>query len=54
MPATKAIELMHRENVSELPVISGGTLVGIFSRGQLLRFLQIVSGPEARLGNRAA
>jgi CBS domain-containing protein len=54
MPATKAIELMHRENVSELPVFSGGTLVGIFSRGQLVRFSEIVSGPEARLGDRAA
>ena len=54
MPVTKAIELMHRENLSDLPVLSEGTLVGVFSQGQLLRFTQIVSGTEASSGDRAA
>jgi len=44
MPALKALELMGRENVSQLAVVSKGTLQGIFSRAQVLRFLQIYSG----------
>lgn len=54
MPATKAIEMMDRDNLGELPVISNGTLVGVFSRGQLLRFVQIVSDYEAGLRDHAA
>ena len=39
-PALQALELMSREDVNQLPVISGGRLAGIFSRGHLLRFLR--------------
>jgi Zn-dependent protease/CBS domain-containing protein len=53
-PVIKAIELMHRENLNELPVVSNGTLVGVFSRGQLIRFVQIVSGTETGVRSRAA
>jgi Zn-dependent protease/CBS domain-containing protein len=44
MPAVKALELMARENLNQLAVMSDGELQGIFSRGQILRFLQIHSG----------
>lgn len=54
MPVIKAIELMHREHINELPVISGGTLVGVFSRGQLIRFVQTISDVEGGFRNRAA
>lgn len=54
MPVIKAIELMHREHINELPVISGGTLVGVFSRGQLIRFVQTISDVEGGFHNRAA
>ena len=43
-PAIKALELMSRERVNELAVISNGNLEGIFSRAQVLKFLQIYSG----------
>jgi Zn-dependent protease/predicted transcriptional regulator len=43
MPALKALELMGRENLNQLAVISNGELQGIFSRGQVLRFLQFHS-----------
>lgn len=39
-PALQALELMSREDINQLPVISGGHLAGIFSRGQVLRFLR--------------
>jgi Zn-dependent protease/predicted transcriptional regulator len=39
-PALQALELMSREDVNQLPVISGGRPAGIFSRGQVLRFLR--------------
>lgn len=39
-PALQALELMSREDVNQLPVISGGRVAGIFSRGHLLRFLR--------------
>lgn len=42
--AVEAIELMGRENLTELAVVDNGQLEGIFSRGQVLRFLQIYSG----------
>lgn len=54
MPVIKAIELMHREDINELPVISDGTLVGVFSRGQLIRFVQTISDVEGVFRNRAA
>jgi Zn-dependent protease/CBS domain-containing protein len=44
MPALKAVELMTRENLNQLAVVSDGKLLGIFSRGQILRFLQLHSG----------
>lgn len=44
MPAVDAIELMGRENLTELAVVSNGELEGIFSRGQVVRFLQLYSG----------
>lgn len=44
MPALKALEMMSRENLNQLAVVSEGKLLGIFSRGQILRFLQVHSG----------
>jgi CBS domain-containing protein len=44
MPALKAVELMSSENLNQLAVVSDGNLLGIFSRGQILRFLQLHSG----------
>lgn len=44
MPVVKALELMTRENINQLPVISDGKLEGIFSRGRVMRFLQVYSG----------
>lgn len=53
-PVTKAIELIQRENVSDLPVVSHGKLVGVFSRGQLLRFIEMASETEGSVRHRAA
>jgi len=39
-PAIQALELMSREDLNQLPVISDGHLQGVFSRGQVLRFLR--------------
>ena len=39
-PAIQALELMTREDINQLPVLSDGHLLGIFSRGQVLRFLK--------------
>jgi Zn-dependent protease/CBS domain-containing protein len=44
MPAIKAVELMSRDSLNQLAVVSDGKLLGIFSRGQILRFLQFHSG----------
>ena len=44
MPVVKALELMTRENINQLPVVSDGRLEGIFSRGRVVRFLQVYSG----------
>src|SRR5579872_693343 len=38
--ATEALKLMGREDINQLPVISDGHLEGIFSRSNVLRFLQ--------------
>jgi Zn-dependent protease len=46
MPVVEALELMTRERVNELAVVSSGRLEGIFSRNQISRFLKIYSGPE--------
>ncbi len=39
-PAIQALELMSREDINQLPVISDGHLQGVFSRGHVLRFLR--------------
>ncbi len=39
-PALQALEIMSRENINQLPVLSNGRLEGIFSRGHILGFLQ--------------
>ena len=39
-PALEALEMMSREDINQMPVVSDGRLEGIFSRGQVLRFLQ--------------
>lgn len=44
MPALKALELMSKANVYQLAVVSDGKLQGMFSRDQILRFLQLHSG----------
>ena len=31
---------MSREDINQLPVVSNGKIEGIFSRGQVLRYLQ--------------
>lgn len=43
-PVLEALELMSREGVDELAVVSNGELEGIFSRMQIVRFLQFHSG----------
>jgi Zn-dependent protease/predicted transcriptional regulator len=40
-PAIEALEVMSREDVNQLPVVSNGRLEGVFSRAHVLRFLQI-------------
>jgi predicted transcriptional regulator len=39
-PVIQALEIMTREDINQLPVLSNGRLEGVFSRGQVLRFLQ--------------
>lgn len=39
-PAIQALELMSREDINQLPVISDGRLEGVFSRSHVLRFLR--------------
>jgi Zn-dependent protease/predicted transcriptional regulator len=39
-PAIQALELMSREDINQLPVISDGHVQGVFSRGQVMRFLR--------------
>jgi Zn-dependent protease len=46
MPVLKALELMSRAKVDELAVVSDGKLEGIFSRAQVLRFLQVYAGGQ--------
>jgi Zn-dependent protease len=50
MPAIKALELITREDLNQLPVISNGRLQGLFSRGRVLSFLRT----QAELHERAA
>ncbi|HKR84848.1 MAG TPA: site-2 protease family protein [Terriglobales bacterium] len=49
-PAIKALEVMTREDLNQLPVISDGRLEGLFSRGRVLSFLRT----QAELHQRAA
>ena len=44
MPAIEALDLMARENLNQLVVVSDDKLQGIFSREQVVRFLQLYSG----------
>jgi CBS domain-containing protein len=39
-PVTKALEVMGREDVNQLPVVKDGHLEGIVSRSHILRLLQ--------------
>jgi Zn-dependent protease/predicted transcriptional regulator len=39
-PAIQALELMSREDINQLPVVSNGRLEGVFSRGHVLSFLR--------------
>jgi Zn-dependent protease len=39
-PAIQALELMSRDDINQLPVISDGHVQGVFSRGHVLRFLR--------------
>jgi Zn-dependent protease/predicted transcriptional regulator len=39
-PALQAFQMMGREDINQLPVISNGRLEGIFSRTHVVRFLQ--------------
>jgi predicted transcriptional regulator len=39
-PLAEAFDLLATGDVDQLPVTSGGRLVGVLSRGQVLRFLQ--------------
>jgi CBS domain-containing protein len=39
-PAIQALEIMSREDINQLPVLSNGRLEGIFSRRHILGFLQ--------------
>jgi Zn-dependent protease/predicted transcriptional regulator len=38
-PASEALEIIGREGVSQLPVVSGGRLAGVFSRDRILSYL---------------
>lgn len=44
MSAVDALELMAKEHLNQMIVLSNGKLQGIFSRGQVARFLQVYSG----------
>jgi Zn-dependent protease/CBS domain-containing protein len=46
-PASEAIELMSRHNISQLPVVDHGRLAGVVSRAQLIDWLRLHSGPTA-------
>jgi CBS domain-containing protein len=48
-PLDKIVELMERHRIKRLPVLSGGTLVGVVSRADLLRAL-VLALDEQRAG----
>jgi len=39
-PALQALQMMGRDDINQLPVVSNGHLEGLFSRGHVVRFLQ--------------
>lgn len=47
-PAIQALEIMTREDINQLPVLSHGHLEGVFSRGHVLRFLQTHAEMQGR------
>jgi Zn-dependent protease/predicted transcriptional regulator len=47
-PAVQALDLMTKQDVNQVPVVSDGHLIGIFSRGLVIRYLQA----HAELGGR--
>jgi CBS domain-containing protein len=47
-PATDALELMSRNDINQLPVVSNGRLEGLFSRAQVLNFLRAHSDLHGR------
>jgi Zn-dependent protease/predicted transcriptional regulator len=50
-PAIRALEIMARENINQLPVVSDGSVQGIISRGHLLQVLKTraeLSPPELK------
>jgi Zn-dependent protease/predicted transcriptional regulator len=47
-PAVQALDLLTKQDINQVPVVSDGHLVGIFSRGQVIRYLQA----HAELGGR--
>ncbi len=42
-PVSEAVRLMTRHGVNRLPVVSGGKLVGIIARADIVRYLSAVS-----------
>ena len=44
MPALQALEVMGHTNTNQSAVVSDGKLQGIFSRGQIVRFLRLNAG----------
>ncbi|MGZ4900694.1 MAG: site-2 protease family protein [Candidatus Angelobacter sp.] len=47
-PAVQALELLTKQDINQMPVVSDGHLIGIFSRGLVIRYLQA----HAELGGR--
>jgi len=39
-PIVEALQMMGRDDINQLPVVSGGQLQGIFSRGSIMGFLR--------------
>ncbi len=45
-PVSEAVRLMTRHGVNRLPVVSGGRLVGIIARADVVRYLSAVSAKK--------
>jgi len=54
MAAVRALQLMAREHVTQMPVVSAGKLLGIFSQSQLLGFVRLHSRDAPTSDRRAA